>query len=372
MGSVQAGSSRLAPVDALRGVAALGVFLFHAAGTAGFPKRNLPFTSFPNFLSLGASGVSLFFVISGFCLTLQQLKRGPQPFSVREYSRSRVARIVPAYWVVIPLALAVQWRVAPAAPAWMAWDTLLHVFFLHGFDQRTFLSLNGALWSMATEVQFYLAFPLLYAALRRSRPALWLTLCAVAVLSFRAACSWLPGMEITEGGITRGAFLSYQLPGRLLEFAGGMYLATKWHTGALSRRACAVATALLLPVALFCRGWGPPLLAEPFMGLVFTLLLGAALAPSNALQAEASPALRWAAKSGRPSYSFFLVHEPLLALVGWALPWSHPYARFLFLVGAGGIASLGVAFVLYRQVELRFWHRLTAAPASLLPSLGQA
>ena len=69
-------SGRLLSIDLLRAVAAFGVFLFHASLTAGFDKFSLSVhipgldraLAIPNFLSLGAMGVSLFFVVSGYCL----------------------------------------------------------------------------------------------------------------------------------------------------------------------------------------------------------------------------------------------------------------------------------------------------------------
>ena len=75
-GGSRQGSGRLLSIDLLRAVAAFGVFVFHASLTAGFDKFSLSVhipgldraLAIPNFLSLGAMGVSLFFVVSGYCL----------------------------------------------------------------------------------------------------------------------------------------------------------------------------------------------------------------------------------------------------------------------------------------------------------------
>jgi peptidoglycan/LPS O-acetylase OafA/YrhL len=105
--SLPRSADRLLNIDCLRGLAALEVFVFHVSCAAGFEKRTLPAFRFrygtvtlPNFLSLGASGVSLFFVISGFCLALQQWRAKRETLGVdcAPYFRNRFARIVPAYW----------------------------------------------------------------------------------------------------------------------------------------------------------------------------------------------------------------------------------------------------------------------------------
>jgi peptidoglycan/LPS O-acetylase OafA/YrhL len=69
--------TRLLSVDLLRALAATFVYLFHVSLFAGFDKFSLPISIqvlavesyIPNFFSLGASGVSIFFAISGYCLT---------------------------------------------------------------------------------------------------------------------------------------------------------------------------------------------------------------------------------------------------------------------------------------------------------------
>src|SRR6185437_14710907 len=134
------------------------------------PSRVLPpftlaghrFASVPSPLSFGGTGVNLFFVISGFCLALQQLRagtgalRGP---GLRRYFQGRFARIVPAYWVTVLISAAVTLLLGTPTGRKVAEDVALHIFFLHGMARTRFLNLNPPLWSMVPEVQFYIAFP---------------------------------------------------------------------------------------------------------------------------------------------------------------------------------------------------------------------
>ena len=119
---------RLLSIDCLRGAAALAVFLFHVAVVANFPKRTLPpFTLFHHTyenlispLGLGASGVNLFFVISGFCLALQQWRAGRPHLFIGEarpallrYIRNRTARIGPAYWLTVVISAILSTACSP-------------------------------------------------------------------------------------------------------------------------------------------------------------------------------------------------------------------------------------------------------------------
>ncbi len=89
--------NRLVEVDALRGLAALAVVLFHHTTRFGelFQPVSPTSISFPD----GHHGVNLFFIISGFVIfmTLEKTSR-PMDFVV-----SRFSRLFPAYWAAIIL-----------------------------------------------------------------------------------------------------------------------------------------------------------------------------------------------------------------------------------------------------------------------------
>ena len=70
-------------IQYLRGFAAFGVLIYHAAERAG------------GAFGLGAAGVDVFFVISGFIMWVVTCKRSPSP---QEFLLKRVQRIVPLYW----------------------------------------------------------------------------------------------------------------------------------------------------------------------------------------------------------------------------------------------------------------------------------
>jgi peptidoglycan/LPS O-acetylase OafA/YrhL len=112
-------------------------------------------------------GVPAFFVVSGFLITEAWL-RAPDAAT---YARNRVLRVYPALWACLALsvALAVSFGHGAAMltagakfPLWLlAQATVVQVWnpdFLRGFGVGV---LNGSLWTIPVELQFYAALPLL-------------------------------------------------------------------------------------------------------------------------------------------------------------------------------------------------------------------
>lgn len=130
-------------------------------------------------------------LLSGFLLYLpyarQTVERMPVP-SVGRFYANRLIRILPSYVVAILIALfcfALPMG-AYRDTASMNRDVLAHLSFTFPFWQETYLytPLNGALWTIAIEMQFYLLFPLLARAAQK-RPALTLSAMTAAGFVYR-------------------------------------------------------------------------------------------------------------------------------------------------------------------------------------------
>ena len=109
--------AKVESVQAMRGVAALAVVVLHAREAIdrqGFIDHPLGSeTSIGELASLGAVGVDLFFVISGFVMALSASKLDGWA-GTRRFLRGRVVRIVPLFWLLsLPM---VAWWVAKGAP----------------------------------------------------------------------------------------------------------------------------------------------------------------------------------------------------------------------------------------------------------------
>jgi peptidoglycan/LPS O-acetylase OafA/YrhL len=375
-------SARLPQVDWLRAAAALGVFFFHVSGLAGFPKRVLPefalwgrhFSRVPSPLTLGASGVNLFFVLSGFCLALQQWRRGGKILNgraLRTYARNRVARIVPAYWGAIIVSAAVVVWLTGVAFRQIARTLVLHLLFLHGFDPHSFLTLNGALWSMAIEVQFYVFFPVLLRLYEKHGGLRFLALVGGVTVGYRLLVALLPLPSQPIGGIELGSLLLYQMPGRVLEFALGMWLADLYlHEPNQWKAVFAWAWIPILPCALWCRSAGPAFLADPMLGVLYCAITGfAVICLGGRTGGIASFVEQRAAAFGRASYSFFLIHLPILEILVryWPADYTHPYMTFLRLSSVGFAFSAAAGGVLYHTIELPLWDRFRTSSEQQRP-----
>ena len=150
----------IASLDGVRALAFLLVFAFHLnhAGVWGYDGNN-PFMG--AFLEVGNTGVTLFFVLSGFLLFLpytQALlfeKNWPQP---KIYYIRRILRIFPGYFFSLFI------LVIFTQPSFMQphnWGQLVpFLTFTMGFYNSSGL-INGPYWTLAVEFQYYLILPLI-------------------------------------------------------------------------------------------------------------------------------------------------------------------------------------------------------------------
>ena len=151
------------------------------------PNLNLfghTFRVFP-LVACGYMFVDLMLLLSGFLLMLGwQSGRNRR---ARDFYTARAARILPSYLLCIAImlfAFALPGRLY-RSPGAMWKDLLAHLSFTHNFFYDTYLAtpLNGVLWTLAVEVQFYLIFPLLARAFDRAPVRSWccMVLLAMAV-----------------------------------------------------------------------------------------------------------------------------------------------------------------------------------------------
>ncbi|MEK7945090.1 acyltransferase [Pigmentiphaga sp. YJ18] len=145
--------------DLLRIVAATQVLVMH-----GIEHLNLSKPALQNILS-HFPGVPIFFVISGFLISASY-ERNPD---LRSYFRNRALRIFPALWACLAFSIFLASVVGDVAfnnieliPWLLAQVSFLQFYnpdFLRSFGVGV---LNGSLWTISVELQFYVALPLIY------------------------------------------------------------------------------------------------------------------------------------------------------------------------------------------------------------------
>ena len=319
---------RLAGIDGLRAVAALWVVVFNGILASHFNLPNVP--GFSQVAGSGWKGVSLFFVLSGFCLYLPLAQRPALPLDVRRFFKRRALRILPAYYVslagVAVLHLALERRLGSTQLGLEGTllHTLAHATMLHSVIPAAFNSLNGVYWSLGIEWQLYLAFPLLvYLSARWGAPA-------IAAFAGVVSVSWAAGLYLAFGhGLLADTsnlwtVLANQLPGRCFEFALGMLAATlvsrRWVV--LPRNAWLAAPLALLLAML---AGGP--FSNVMTGILFFVVVLVVASESNPMARLMS--WRPIVLLGTVSFSLYLIHEPILNTV----------ARLARLEGLGTAAT---------------------------------
>lgn len=116
----------------------------------------------------GWVGVDLFFVLSGFLITLHLLRRGGGISDFSHYLGARALRIVPAYVAVLVLVIAGAIPLYEVAPHVLAVRVIYHLLFLQDYLPANIVV---AYWSLGVEEKFYLIAPLVVLAAARCTDA---------------------------------------------------------------------------------------------------------------------------------------------------------------------------------------------------------
>jgi peptidoglycan/LPS O-acetylase OafA/YrhL len=158
--------STIASLDGIRAIACLIVVAYHISLITTNDIKIWNPSLVPGWLDAlafsGDTGVTLFFVLSGFLLFLPYAKallfQAPWP-SLRQFYLRRALRILPAYYVSLFLMMLIY------HPEYLHRDHLKQIFlFMTLFldsSPLTFKQINGPFWTLAVEWQFYLLLPLL-------------------------------------------------------------------------------------------------------------------------------------------------------------------------------------------------------------------
>ncbi|QUD90120.1 acyltransferase family protein [Phenylobacterium montanum] len=327
--------TRVRSIQALRALAALSVVLYHACqwANAGF--------------AIGAAGVDIFFVISGFVMwtTIQDPGLTPGRFVQR-----RFWRVAPAYWLVTAIVAAV----ALAAPNLMSkvYVTPSHALLSFAFIQHDDPSgvpfpLLPVGWSLNYEAIFYaiVAFALLAPARRRfGRIAGGLI--GVMLLGIVPPISlFLLGQE-RLGEVFQKPFFLFANP-MMMQFLAGVVIAKLRLERRLPRHGAGwglVMTALIMFVVLsffdlYASLWRPILWGTP-----------AALLVAGAVSLEADGrvlANRLTDRLGEASYSLYLCHWPVVVILANTIGVARP-ALFVPLAFGSAVAA---GLIYWRLVE---------------------
>jgi peptidoglycan/LPS O-acetylase OafA/YrhL len=350
-------SGHNASLDGLRVIAALAVLVTHVGAQTGFSFTGTPVSWF---MARCDVGVPIFFALSGLLLYrpwVQAALTGRPGPKARAYLRRRALRILPAYWVVVVIAmLTLNPGHLRSLVTWAQYVLFAQVYDPHPWWGGTGAAGLAQMWSLSIEVSFYLILPPLAAALtwlatrgaadpaRRARRLL-------ACIALLGLCSYgfcvllfYPSMQL---------WLGDTLPHFMTWFAAGMALAvvSAWahaepgqdgpvarfcRTIADSAGACWLIAALVFAIACTPLA-GPEFLAIPSL---WTAAAKTALYTVIALAVIAPVAFQPA----RPTWVSHALGNPVMSFLG-----KISYGIFLwqFLIIYGLFAAIGARDVFH-------------------------
>jgi peptidoglycan/LPS O-acetylase OafA/YrhL len=194
---------RIPELDALRGIAAIVIVVFHVRFVDAFP-------------ALGTA-VDLFFVLSGYLITTIILEQGRAPGFFRTFYIRRALRIWPIYYLALLACLALNPLLARPEPLGGFWYYAAYLQNVPGYwhaETPPFSRLFQHSWTLAIEEQFYLIWPaLILLAGRRRVVPLAAGLVAFAVF-LRARGYSVSLLGARCDGLALGGLLAGLLEGR--------------------------------------------------------------------------------------------------------------------------------------------------------------
>lgn len=335
-------------MQALRALAALMVVVHHAqneaailavrAGTDFVPRHGLPWPA----------GVDIFFVISGFIIVHAAGPLFGRPGARGRFLAHRIARLVPLYWLVTGLYLALGLAMpallsGEGGPPDLARTLASFLFWPMARADGAVLPLYGLGWTLNYEMAFYALFALGLGLTRRGAVAWLVGALGLVVLAGRL----IPAPPVPL------AFWSDPI---VLEFALGAGLALLRAEGVRLHGAARVG---LAAAGLFGLATAP---AEPAFrllawGLPAALLVAAAVLGRDRLEAArggwAARFLGAAERLGDASYALYLLHPFVLRAAREGLvrsglaPLFGPWPSLVLMV----VLTLPVALLAHQLVE---------------------
>lgn len=305
---------RLESLDGLRGLAALAVVIFHYLdrGPGLYPEIGVRLPA----AVVGSYGVNVFFVLSGFVITMTLARNTPRTFAL-----SRAVRLYPVYWlcVVITFATVTVFGLPGREVSFV--DALVNLTMVQQFVGIPMV--DGAYWTLSAELSFYgVAAILLLTRATKSQRTMDLVLPAWLAISAASA------LLRSQSDSTAASLLDLVFAWSPL-FIAGIVLQ------GISQGESRVVRLALLPVVvgvMALRGWD-----EAIAAVVAILLVALAVWTKPAFLAS-SP-LRWL---GAISFALYLLHQN----IGYvALRWLSPTigqvaATTLVIIAILALASL--------------------------------
>jgi len=364
-------AGRLTHIEGLRAMAAYLVYINHIYAQVWLPPKPPPsyLSLFSYSLIAGHLSVTVFIVISGFCLMLPVARAGNvlRGGTVGFFKR-RARRILPPYYAAVAVCLALIWTVM-GKPTGTLWDVpigvnsvgiIAHLLLVQDIWGTS--KINYVFWSIAVEWQIYFLFPLLVRSWRRFGAA---TTAAGALFVGYALRFGLAGTRVERAAPQYlGLFALGMVAAHFIQSTDPRVIRTRDRIPWL-----VISAASLAVVCGLSAAWGVERGIERFPILDFPV----AVATMGALVVTSRPGDSWLRRlfAWRPfvfigtfSYSVYLMHAPLIQIL-WQFVFHPlhvgPEAMFFLYLGPGALAVLAASYAFFRAFEFPFMRAPAAA-----------
>jgi peptidoglycan/LPS O-acetylase OafA/YrhL len=364
-------AGRLTHIEGLRALAAYAVYINHIYAQVWLPPKPPPtyLSPFSYSLIAGHLSVTVFIVISGFCLMLPVARAGNVlRGGTAGFFKRRARRILPPYYAAVAVCLALIGTVM-GKPTGTLWDVPISVTAVSVIAHLVLVqdlfgtsAINYVFWSIAVEWQIYFLFPLLVASWRRFGAAA--TTLAALVVGYAVRFGFA-GTRIERAAPQYlGLFALGMLAAHFIQSTDAKVIRTRERIPWLL-----VSAASLAVVCGLCVAWGVKLGVERFHVLDFPV----AVATMAALVVTSRPGDSWLRRvfAWRPlvfigtfSYSVYLMHAPLIQIL-WQFVFHPlhlgPQAMFFLYLGPGALVVLAASYAFFRAFEYPFMRAPAAA-----------
>lgn len=377
---------RLSFLDGLRAIAALWVLWGHCNLFAyGWDSHKAIVMAPLNVLLYLHLGVVVFLVLSGICLGLPLIRnKGVMHISTAAFFKARAFRILPPYLAILSLILLVNFFVPVAS--WgrhdagltptISWQVLIVNFTLMQDFFPWLNSINGPFWSIALEWHLYFLFPVLAWLLRRSGGPFFLIIGAILAWGLNWISGHLPEPFLSwHMTVLRPAYFLFLF---VLGIFSAWFAFGENQQERMRRKWLVLAPVGLIALVLFivlmqrypivdAQSAGVFFdhgeIIDPVFAILVTVLLIwlTGSSPKNGLRRVLES--RILTRIGGFSYSVYLVHIPILAILNHAIESLHlagnlKHLHFVLLMTSGTTLSLAFAWVFSRLFETGLWWRV--------------
>ncbi len=335
-------------IPALDGVRAIAISLV--------VLQHLHFSAFRNWEeSLGRTGVTLFFVLSGFLITWLLIKEDDRTheISLWNFYVRRLLRIFPAFYCFWIVYVALSWL----AHKHIAWgNCIAALFYLNNYYWPLRGGGEGGMlltWSLGVEEQFYVVWPAIFRRFRASRDRIARVLVALCVLVLLHRILLLHLWHAPQ------LYLYSAFDARMDSLAMGCLLAISISTGKALRFVHVVCSHRSLPAvtfALLAFSMALPFLTHGFTywcvwGFTVESLLSAILIVQMVVFGDRLPWAwinwKWVRFIGTISYSLYLYNAIGPDIINHS-PLAHSILRAPFSLAAAVLLATGSHYIIER------------------------